>query len=139
MKKCLALLCTLAFSASAWAVIPPQPEKCPSVAAITQTKFVTAQKSTDGSYGALMLSKFDAAEMWGFVVAEIPATSTQDALAKATAALSSLTFLSGPMYFASNNTWGCVYSVEAGYPVLALAPLPVQIRNNPDALLKAMK
>ena len=134
MKKCLALLSTLVFSASAWAGVPPQPEKCPSVATIAQNKFVTAQKATDGTYGALMLNKFDGNEMWGFVIAEIVAASSQDALAKATAALGSLALLSGPMYFSSNNLWGCVYSVEDGYPVLALTPLPAQVRSAQDLL-----
>lgn len=135
MKKCLAILLTLVVSASAWAVVPPpQPEKCPAVESIQQNKIVTAIKSSDGSYGAILLNKFDTKEMWGFVIAEIMANSSQEALTKAKEAVNTLTFLSGPTYFATSNIWGCVYRVEAGYPVLALTPLPTQIRNA-DTLL----
>ncbi len=132
MKKGLALLLTLVFSTSVWAALPPQPERCPALDLIKQGDFVTIQKSSDGTYGALMLTKFDTKEMWGFIIAEIPAVSTQDAAAKAKAALNSLTWLSGPDYFSSGNIWACVYSVEAGYPVLALTPLPAQARSAHD-------
>lgn len=121
------LLSALLLSASAtWAATtpPPKPDKCPAVTFITQNKFAIAQQASDGTYGVLMLNKFDTQDIWGFVVAEIPASSSQDALTKAKNSLTTLTFKSGPMYLTSNNIWGCVYTVDAGYPVLALTPLP---------------
>jgi len=134
MKTCFALI-TLLFTTAAWASsIPRQPETCPSVAAITQSSFTVAQKSTDGSYGTLMLDNFGTQEMWGFVIAEVMANSPQDALAKAKDSLNSLTFLAGPSYYSSNNLWGCFYSVDAGYPVLALTPLPSQGRSVANGL-----
>lgn len=126
MKKSLILLLTLLCSASTWAAAtpPPKPDKCPAVTNITQNKFALAQQATDGTYGALMLNKFDTQALWGFVVAEIPASSLQDALSKAKSSLETLNFKTGPMYLSSNNLWGCIYTVDAGYPVLALTPLP---------------
>ncbi len=122
--KNLILLFALLFSASSWAAVPPEPDKCPAVEPIAQSHFNKAQKSFDGTYGALMLSYFDTQALWGFVVAQIPATSTEDAMLKAKASLSTLTFDAGPMYLKSNNIWGCAYTVDAGYPILALTPLP---------------
>src|SRR5258708_19391925 len=110
-------LFALIFSASVWAWVPPQPDKCPAVQPIAEANFAKAQKTSDGTYGALMLGKFDTQAIWGFVIAEIPADSIEDALAKAKASLTSLNFEAGPMYFKTNNIWGCPYTLAAAYPV----------------------
>lgn len=126
MKNYLILLLSFVFVSSAWAKIPPQPEKCPSVASILQNEFLLAQKLSDGTYGAVQINHYDTNENWAFVVVQITAASAQEAKAKAKDALSSLTFLSGPGYFAQNNIWGCVYRVDAGYPVVAITPIPAE-------------
>ncbi|HSW71426.1 MAG TPA: hypothetical protein VLH77_05550, partial [Gammaproteobacteria bacterium] len=77
--KNLILLFALFFSAASWAAVPPQPDKCPAVEPIAQSHFLKAEKSSDGTYGALMSSYFDTQARWFFVIAQIPATSTEDA------------------------------------------------------------
>jgi hypothetical protein len=130
MNKYLVILVTFFFASSVWAFqVPPQPEKCPGTALIQKTAFMTAKKLTDGSYGAIQLGGYDTKEVWAFVIAELTATSAADAIAKATTALASLAFISGPTYYADNNIWACFYSVEGDYPALALTPLPAQALN----------
>ncbi|HSW70365.1 MAG TPA: hypothetical protein VLH77_00100 [Gammaproteobacteria bacterium] len=124
MKKILIYLFTFFFSSLSFAAIPPQPEKCPGVTAIQKTDFLVAQKLSNDSYGAIQISPYDTNETWGLVMAEIPASSVQEALKKAKAALNSLSFKAGPAYFSQNNIWGCVYAVSEGYGVVSLTPLP---------------
>lgn len=126
MKNRLILLFALVLSTSVWAATspPPKPDTCPEVTKIIKNKFAIAEQATDGTYGVLMLNKFDTQALWGFVVAEIPASSMQDAMTKAKSSLNTLSFKTGPMYISSSNIWSCVYTVDAGYPVLALTPLP---------------
>ncbi len=136
MKKYLLLLLSFVFVTSAWAGKPPKPEKCPSVDSIRQTSFIGAQKLTDGTYAAVQLGTYDTKDNWAFVVVEIPAVSPHDAISQAKGALSSLSFLNGPGFFAQNNIWVCVYKVDADLPVVALTPIPTGGSINTASLLQ---
>lgn len=142
MRKFFTLLFTLAITTLAsplWAFqIPPQPEKCPSVSSIQQTTFISAQKLSDNSYGAIQLGSYDTQQAWAFLVAKIAASSKDDAINKAKAALSSLNFAAGPIYYSQSNIWACIYNIDSGYQALAITPLPSQSFNT-DSVFKAVK
>ena len=109
--------------------VPPQPTKCPAVVNIQKTSFISAKKFNDGSYGSFQLGTYDTQDTWAFIVAHIPASSTQDAVSKAETALKSLSFYSGPQYFAQHNLWACFYDISSGYQAITVTPLPTATLN----------
>jgi hypothetical protein len=101
-----------------------KPEKCPSVSSIITEGLNYVEKNGE-TYIAAQVSRYGTSDTWGFVVWEIAATSTEDALNKGQNALSSLSYRAGPTYIASENVWACLYHTANGYKAAALTPINV--------------
>lgn len=115
---------SLALIASTSALaMPPKPAKCPGVSALQTTKFELAQQDKDGTWVAGSLhNNYDTTDAWTFVMGKINATDETDAVTKAEAALSTLTFQTGPVAIEQYGLWACGYYTGEGYPAVSVTP-----------------
>lgn len=134
MKKLIFLLLLGTLHVASALQVPPQPGFCPSVEAIQGLSFLRAEPLPNATYAAIQIDSFKTRDTWAFVVANIAATSPQDALNRATAALSSLAFERGPIYFPQHNVWACLYKIRSNYLARAITPLPARALNTPTLL-----
>tara|TARA_R110000868_G_scaffold354198_1_gene615506 strand:+ start:1895 stop:2317 length:423 start_codon:yes stop_codon:yes gene_type:complete len=123
-RKLLAVMAALTLATSSFAM-PVKPANCPTADAIRAgglSKDVVEQDINGMWVVALMQSNFDTQNNWSFVVGQITAQDREDAYAKATASLASVTFARGPLPVTRINRWGCSYNNAANYVAFALTP-----------------
>jgi hypothetical protein len=117
----LSLTATFAFAVTP--PIPPQPERCPAVAAL-QKVGVSRQTLAINSlwFAGRRDNAFGTADQWTFIVGNITATNNSQAYDKAVTALSTLFFQAGPWYEREWNRWVCLYANAQGFPAVAFNP-----------------
>jgi hypothetical protein len=119
------VICTLAaltLYSSAWGDTTSAKPQCPTASEIRSLGVGTVAFN-QGYYATTKFDAYHTANLWGFGIVNIVATSRADALKKANAALSSLEFVSGPHHSPSLNAWGCFYNIGSGLHAEALTVL----------------
>lgn len=104
-------------------VPPPQPQICPSVAAIRSVGVsrTVVQASNNGLWIAGRRNQqYGTADHWTFVLGNIVASNISDAYDKAVIGLTTLSFQLGP--FLAQEHWLCLYNTVEGYMALAINP-----------------
>jgi hypothetical protein len=125
MKKyILATLTSVILAQTAFAIAPPPaPAFCPGETAIKNYGVSRNTMEFDGAWIAARRSfAYNTNVLWSFVIGNIPATDTNDAYLKATAALQSIFLEMGPFYDVSSNSWVCLYGTGPGYPAVTVHP-----------------
>lgn len=88
------------------------PEKCPAVGALAAAGLNEAAVVSNNMWVVGQTSKYNTDKDWMFAVGFFAATDKEDALGKATTALSTLQFASGP-YNLNDKTF-CTYTIDLG-------------------------
>ena len=128
----LILLCNLAYA------MPPKPQSCPSVGALQSVPFMMAQPSDQG-YIAFTMSDYSTNELWGFFVAGIDASSTDEAMQKASDAMNTLSGKPTPLPDEEDDMWLCIYNIGHGYLAVAGEPLPMGVKSATHIIKKIHK
>jgi hypothetical protein len=115
----ICILAVLALHSTAWANTTTAKPQCPTANEIRSVGVGTVAFN-QGFYATTKFDAYHTANLWGFGIVNIVATSRAEALKKANAALSSLEFVSGPHHSPSLNAWGCFYSIGSGLHAEAL-------------------
>lgn len=111
------------FTQAAHANMPPKPDRCPGASAIKSAGIEVVMQSGNGTWVAgIEANKYDTADAWTFAVGEIPASSEEDARAKAIESLRNLQFKLGPVPVAQYNVWACLYQTDQGYRAISVTP-----------------
>lgn len=101
----------------------PVPDKCPSVAALTQSPLTLAQIDfkTNTYVAAAFNNTYDTNVTWTLVIGSIQAEGAQDAIKIATADIPQFVLVTDtPQQFYPMNAWGCGYQSDKGFQVLAV-------------------
>lgn len=100
-----------------------KPSQCPSAAAIQQAGLdLTVEDTSKGFWFSVALAEdYDTDDTWSFVIAEIEATSQEDAQSKAIKGLDSLQLAVGPIK-GPLGKWICQYQTQEGYFAAAINP-----------------
>lgn len=106
-----------------FAALTPEPQVCPSEAAI---KAVGVSRNTVQDDDGLWLTgrrnqKYGTQDSWTFVIGKIPASTASEAYDKAAVAMPSLSFQFGPLN-GPLGKWVCYYSTAQGYTAVAANP-----------------
>lgn len=115
----------LAFSVSTLAGMPAKPKKCPTAANISSTELTrdVVVQDQDGSWVVgVMSNAYGTKNNWTFVIGKIEADDEDDAFNKASASLSSLSLMRGPIAIQQISKWGCAYGNDENYPAVAVTP-----------------
>jgi hypothetical protein len=103
--------------------VPPQPSICPSVAAIKPIGVSQNTRQISKLWFAGRRSNaYQTADLWTFIVGNIPATSSIDAFQKAMVGLKTIFLQTGPFYDIQWNRWICLYATLGGLPAIAMNP-----------------
>ncbi len=127
-KNLLCMLSAIAVSvASQIAVaalpIPPQPNVCPSVAAIKPIGVShNTRRIAKLWFAGRRSNAYQTANLWTFIVGDIPAKDAVEAFQKAMFGLKTLSLQTGPFYDIQWNRWVCLYATEGGLPAVAMNP-----------------
>lgn len=97
-----------------------KPDRCPSIHAIQQFRFVVAYQGSESWGASQVYNKFDTNSLWQFAVAGIKATGYFDALDKANRALPTLGEPKGP-FSSIEGIWTCEYFIGVGAEHLSAA------------------
>ena len=109
---------------------PPQPQKCPGVAAIQGIGVSrTVLQSSNLWFTGRRHQLYDTSDAWTFVLGNIVATSANDAFNKATAGLATLSNPLGPIV-GPLSKWLCVYTTYEGYTGVAITS-PIALNAAP--------
>jgi len=103
------------FASTVWAT----QVSCPDAAEI-QNVGITIAKMHHDNYTVGTFANYGTPQTWGFAITNVTAVSAPDALAKANAALASVTLTKGPIYTAAEGITICNYSVSSGYNATAI-------------------
>lgn len=106
----ISALLLLLSTASQATILNTQPEKCPSINSI-KTAGINHVEKSNGVWLATQKSKYNMKEEWSFIIGPFHANDPKDALIKATTALSTLRFDSGPISY-KNGRSGCNYKID---------------------------
>lgn len=107
--KILAATAAMIVAPSVFAMSQQQPTACPEVSAFGQTGVtITAQDQEGRWFGLQPKSNFNTNTEWSFIIGAFDARNTSEALAKANAAIPTLTYLGGPEQL-GQNMWMCMY------------------------------
>lgn len=124
----------LSLTQIAQAAPTPEPQVCPSVAAI-QAIGVSRNvvQDNDGLWMAGRRDqKYNTNNDWTFILGKIPAPTASSAYNRAVVALQSLNFQLGPLN-GPLGKWICWYSTSQGFTAVAINP-PIA-NNNPSIFL----
>lgn len=111
------------------AAMPPRPAKCPAPETIAAQGVESAYFDDDShKYSAVVFSDFDTSDDWAFVIGDIKASSSDDAVIKANTALQSLRLRTRkPQANQQYQVWYCLYTTKEGYLSGAITPLDFNI------------
>ena len=118
------------------AAIPPQPQRCPTAAAI-QAVGVSRNmiQDNDGLWvTGRRNQKYGTTDDWTFLIGKFPATTANQAYTKAVTAMTTLNFQMGPLN-GPLSKWICWYSTAEGYTATAINP-PITSNVEPGVFLK---
>lgn len=138
MKKLLiSTVLPLSIMASNVDAAAPQPQRCPRASEISSlgVSQIATEESNDFWFTGRRSQFYGTSSPWTFLISKIPATSVDDAVAKATNALNSLTFSLGPVQ-GPFGTWICYYQNSPGYMATAINPPMAQNAEKPFLNLK---
>jgi hypothetical protein len=122
---------TASFAFAATPPIPPQPERCPTVAAL-QAVGVSRQTLMINSlwFAGRRDNVYGTGNHWTFILGNIPANNNSQAYTKAVTAISTLFFQAGPWYEREWNRWTCLYADADGFPAVAFNPPLTSLDNS---------
>jgi hypothetical protein len=132
-------VCLLGISQLAMAEMPPKPESCPAVAALSSQPFFMAQhpEGTPG-YAAIRLGKYNTSENWGFLMIFIEANNMMQAVTIANSHLNDIAGHPEPMAVPGKDMWACLYNVQ-GTPYQAIAVTPLSMPSESAMIMKSFK
>lgn len=90
-----------------------QPNQCPSISSIQQSKFILAFKGDENWGVSQAYNKYDTNALWQVAVADVAGTGYFDALKQANAALPTLSTPKGPFSIVP-GIWTCEYYIGVG-------------------------
>lgn len=123
------LLCSL--SQFGFAANTTKPTSCPSVPALQAIGSIDTVKENDQWYGAVKSNNFGTQDQWTFAIGSFSATDENDAKQQALNAISSLTFITGPVAFnvEGQDRWVCLYKDSSGHTAGTITPVMPTFRS----------